>query len=357
VNETDDIWDATDGSDLAAAMTAVETFISRFVAYPTEHGAVTHTAWIAHTHAMDAWENTPRKAFLSAEPASGKSRALEVTGLLVPNTIHAINVSPAYIFRKIADEAGPPTILHDEIDTVFGPKAKDNEETRGLYNAGTRRGATSGRCVMRGKAIETEEFPAYCAVAFAGLDDLPDTIASRSIVTRMRRRAAGETVEQFRQRKNEPEGHEIRDQMADAIAPHIDVLRDAWPEMPPEVQDRTADCWEPLLAIADLAGGDWPKRLRVAAVAHVADRKANERETLGIRLLTDLFDVFHYYYNNNNQQQQQQQQRHEHLSTEVVLEKLNKKDESPWGDLRGKPLDARGLSRRLSKPGCTARLS
>jgi len=164
----------------------------------------------------------------------------------------------------------------------------------------------------------------------------------------MRRRAAGETVEQFRQRRHEPQGHEIRDQLAEVLAPHVDELREAWPEMPPEVQDRTADCWEPLLAIADLAGGDWPEVARVAAVAHVADRKANERETLGVRLLTDLFEIFHYTTTTNNNNNQQ---RHEHLSTEVVLGKLNEKDESPWGDLRGKPLDARGLSRRLSKYG------
>jgi len=69
-----------------------------------------------------------------------------------------------------------PTILFDEVDTVFGPKAKDNEEIRGLLNAGHRRGAVAGRCVAHGKVILTEEIPAYCAVAMAELNDLPDTI-------------------------------------------------------------------------------------------------------------------------------------------------------------------------------------
>ena len=36
---------------------------------------------------------------------------------------------------------------------------------------------------MRGKTVETEEFlPAYCAVAMAGLGNLPDTILARSVV-------------------------------------------------------------------------------------------------------------------------------------------------------------------------------
>ncbi len=119
----------------------------------------------------------------------GKSRALEVTELLVPRAIHAINATPAYLFRKVSDEAGPPTILFDEIDTVFGPKAKDNEDIRGMLNAGHRRGAMAGRCVVRGKVVETEELPAYCAVALAGLGDLPDTILTRSVIVKMRRRA------------------------------------------------------------------------------------------------------------------------------------------------------------------------
>ena len=69
---------------------------------------------------------------------------------------------------------------------------KDNEEIRGLLNAGHRRGAVAGRCVVKGKIVETEEIPAYCAVAVAGLGGLPDTILSRSIIIRMRRRSPNE---------------------------------------------------------------------------------------------------------------------------------------------------------------------
>src|SRR5262249_42932577 len=98
------------------------TVLSRFTIYPTEHAAVAHVLWIGHTHLMGAWDSTPRIAFLSPEPASGKTRALEVTELLVPSPVEAVNVSPAYLFRKVGQqEQGGCTILFDEIDTVFGP--------------------------------------------------------------------------------------------------------------------------------------------------------------------------------------------------------------------------------------------
>lgn len=331
----DNIWDDDKPNDVLAE---VEAFLRRFVSYPSDHCAVAHTLWIVHTHAMEAWENTPRLGFLSPEPGSGKSRALEVTELLVPIPVHAVNVTPAYLFRKVADEDGLPTILYDEIDTVFGPKAKDNEDIRGMLNAGTRRGAKAGRCVIRGKTVETEELDAYCAVAIAGLNDLPDTIQTRTIVIRMRRRSPNEQVEPFRRRVHQPLGHELRDRLADWIAPHVDELQQVWPDFPNGIEDRDADCWEPLFAIADLAGGDWPERARRSGVALVADAKGQARESLGIKLLADCHSAFTDVAAND-------------LPTENLLITLNSYEESPWGDIRGKALDARSLSRRLSKYG------
>jgi hypothetical protein len=59
----------------------------------------------------------------------------------------------------------------------------------------------------------------------------------------------------------------------------------------PEIQDRDADVWEALIAVADLAGGTWPARARAAAVALVAEAKDTE-PSLGVRLLADLRTVF-----------------------------------------------------------------
>lgn len=314
----------------------VHAFLGRFVAYPSRHTHVAHTLWIAHTHLMDAWESTPRVAFLSPEPASGKTRALEITELLVPNPVEAVNVTPAYLFRKVGHDDGRPTILYDEIDTVFGPKAKDNEEIRGLLNAGHRVGAVAGRCVVRGKTVESEEIPAYCAVAMAGLGGLPDTILSRAVIIRMRRRAAGERVEAYRRRVEAAAGHELRDALAAWADTVVETVSAAWPEMPAGIEDRDSDVWEPLLAVADAAGGDWPERARVAAVALVADSKEST-PSLGIRLLADLREVFGNV---------------DAMGTEDILRELQGLDEAPWGELvGGKPLNARGLARRLSEYG------
>ncbi len=178
-------------TDGAALLDQVHAFLGRFVAYPSRRRR-THT--LDRPHACNGRLGEYTAAAFRPEPGSGKTRALEVTEPLVPRPVEAVNVSPAYLFRKVADEDGRPTILFDEIDTVFGPKAKDNEEIRGLLNAGHRKGAVAGRCVVAGKQVKTEEIPAYCAVALAGLGGLPDTILSRAVVLRMRRRAPDEQV-------------------------------------------------------------------------------------------------------------------------------------------------------------------
>src|SRR5262245_61907066 len=238
----------------------VHKFLGRFVAYPSEHARVAHALWIVHTHMMDKWDSTPRIAFLSPEPASGKSRALEITNLLVPRPMQAVNMSPAALFRSVGSDDGLPTILFDEIDTVFGPKAKENEEIRGLFNAGHRRGQKAYRAQVRGTEIGVEAIEAFSALAVAGLGWLPDTIMTRSVIVRMRRRHPTEKVEPFRPRLHEQGGFAIR-ALIERWAAGAEIN---WPELPASIEDRDADVWEPLIAIADAAGGEWPQLARKA---------------------------------------------------------------------------------------------
>jgi len=319
----------------------IETFLGRFVVYPSVHARRAHALWIGHSHLMDCWESTPRIAFLSPEPGSGKSRALEVTEPLVPRPVHAVNTTSAYLFRKVSDPDGPPTILYDEIDTVFGPKAKENEDIRGMLNAGHRKGATAGRCVVRGKEVFTEELPAYCAVMLAGLDDLPDTIMSRSVVSRMRRRAADEQIEPWRPRVNGPDAKKLYDRLVNwSKSAREHLSGDFWPDMPDGVEDRDADVWEALLAVADLAGDEWAKKARVTAVTLVTASKRRP-PSIGVLLLRDIKKVF------DNQDK---------LPTDDIINGLVEIPESPWGTIRkGEPIDDRGLATRLRKYGITSK--
>lgn len=321
--------------DGAALLDEVEAFHRRFNVFPTEAAYVAVALWDAHAHLLDCFDSTPRLAFLSPEPGSGKSRALEVVETLVPAPMTAVNASAAALFRSVSNPNGRPTILFDEIDTVFGPKAGDNEELRGFLNAGHRRTGVTYRCIGDGGNQTVQAFPSYCGVAIAGLGSLPDTIMTRSVIIRMRRRARNEQVEAFRARLHEAEGHKLRDRLAQWAEHARGFVMGAWPDMPEGVTDRPADVWEPLLAIADAAGGDWPDRARKACVTLVTASQVNDKGSLGVRLLTDLRD--HVMVGIDR------------LPTIAILDRLNALDDAPWADLQGKPLDSRRLSKMLSE--------
>jgi hypothetical protein len=323
--------------DGAKLLTLTERFIRRFCVFPDEHALVAVTLWAVHAHMVEHFHTTPRLALLSPEAGSGKTRVLEVLDLLVPDSMFCLSASPAAIFRTLAERQ--ITLLFDEVDTIFAKRGTEdaNEDLRALLNAGYKRGASIPRCV--GPRHEVRSFKVFAATALAGLGDLPDTVMTRSVIIRMKKRRADERVEPFRSREHEAPGHAIRNKLAEwAFLVGADVGA-AWPKMPDGIVDRPAEVWEPLLAVADAAGGEWPQRAREACVALVKVA-ADRRVTLGIRLLADLRTIFGEA---------------DALPTSVILERLCNPEQSgldvdaPWSDLHGKPLAERALAAMLKK--------
>jgi len=307
-------------------LSALAPFIRRYVVM-SEAQADVVALWILHTHVIEAADATPYVAITSAEPRSGKSRLLEVLEQLVRAPLATSNISDAALFRSIAQEA--PTLLFDEIDAIFGPKARDREDLRGMVNAGHRRGAEVRRCGGPNRD-KLEVFPVFCAKAFAGIGDLPLTVADRCIPVRLERRAPAEKVERGRAKALKAAAEPLRERAARWAAASVDALEHAEPELPGALDDRAQDGAEPLLAIADLAGGEWPARARAAVVELHGARQAEE-SSLGVRLLADIRAAFDATGDKA-------------FSTAGLLELLVAEEESPWVDWRGKPLTPKALA-------------
>ena len=307
----------------------VENYLRRFVVYPSEHAITAHVLWIGHTHFMNLWETTPRLAFMSPLPESGKTRALEVTELFVPNPRLSFSISAAALVRVIArghEDKEIPTILYDEIDNVFSKSEEGMSDLRSALNAGYRRNATSTRCINKGEGVVN--FPSYAALAVAGLKTLPDALATRAIFIHMRRRAPDEPKESFRLKYHAAEAKPIKEALEEWCL-HADIGDD--PDMPPEITDRSADIWEPLLAVADAIGGDWPQRAREAAI-YLTGAAKDDSMIGALELLAHIKDAF---------------LEAKSIWTSTMIERLRNREETPWNDIRGKPLDARMLSDML----------
>jgi hypothetical protein len=231
----------------------VDAYLGRFVAFPSPEARHAVTLWAAHTHCFDCFDSTPRLVLTSPEKQSGKTRCLEVLDLIAANTISAGSISRAALVRSLAEQP-TPTVLLDEYDTVFGDRPTDgSEDLRGIINNGHRAGMDYIICVP--PKWDRQAFPVYAPIALAGIGHLPDTVVDRSVLITMRRQAPGERAEQFRRRPHEPPGIELGERLAAWVEEISHRLDGYEPDNP--LEDRAADVWEPLLAIAEHAGPDW----------------------------------------------------------------------------------------------------
>jgi hypothetical protein len=310
----------------------IAAFICRFVVV-TEHQADAVALWVLHTHAISAADTTPYIQVTSAEPQSGKTQLLEVLRLLVANPWLTGRTSVAALVRKVAKQE--PTLLLDESDASFASDKEFSEALRGVLNSGYYRGGVYSLCVP--PKWDVRDLPVFCPKAIAGIGSLPDTVESRSIRIELKRKTRREPIERFRRRDAGAEGKMLHAQLADwATSAVVEALTLARPAVPEQLSDRAADVWEPLIAIADSFGGDWPQRSRRAARA-LSGRTGVDDASPAVRLLADVRRAF-------------VERGVGALSTASLLEVLHGIEESPWAEWsRGKPLSPTGLA-RLLKP-------
>jgi hypothetical protein len=329
---------------LGETLDDVALFLSRFLCFESAAQSVAVSLWIVGTYVFDVFDVTPYLHIKSPEKRSGKSLLLEVLEMLCRRPILASNISPAALYRIVdrghrSDDDVPPTLLLDEVDAVF-PKGRSNdpqkEDLRGLLNAGYRK---SGRVYRSNQRGGIEEFSAFSPKALAGIGDLPDTLSDRCIVIALQRKPRSVVVERFRRRLIEPEAAELSKRITAATSGLPVVLRNMFPELPDDINDREQDTWELLMAIADHAGGEWPDAARAAASA-IAGATADDAESIGQRLLSDLSTVWAVD--------------EPAIGSKALCGRLHDLEEAPWKDWYGRSFNERDLATRLKPFGVSS---
>lgn len=181
-----------------------------------------------------------------------------MVSLVARNTEQAADASVAAVFRSI--EKYRSTLLFDEVDTIFRARNEDAADFRRILNSGYRIGG--GALRTHGENHEPTKFSTFSPKLLAGIGSLPDTLESRSVAITMQKRLPHEQADRLRLRVVRPEADQLSERIGDVAARAIPELAGAFPEIPDELGDRAADCAEPLLAIADYAGGTWPADAR-----------------------------------------------------------------------------------------------
>ncbi len=313
--------------DGAALLDEMVSTFKRFVVSPT-HSPEALALWCLHAHAHDAAGISPILAVVSPEMRCGKTTLIKVISGLVPRPMHAVNISPPVLFRVV--EKYKPTVLVDEGDSFL----KDNDDLRGIINAGhDRHSAFVWRCV--GDDHEPCRFDVWAPKAIAMIGRLPDTLEDRAIVVPLRRRRESETVDRFRT----DQMHKLAPLNSKAVRWANDNLNSIVkhdPAMPANLNDRAKDNWHLLIAIADQAGGHWPKTAREAAVALSSEAaKGDDGMSAGVLLLRDIREVMGGWKS---------------MKSSSLAAALQDIEDAPWQEWRGgKPITSSSIV-RLLKP-------
>lgn len=318
-----------DGKDLVQALA---TKLKDHVVLP-DNGAETTALHILHCHAHDAFQISPILAIQSPQKRCGKTTLMRVIEGLVPRAISADNITAAALFRVI--HALQPTMMLDEADTFLKSKER-GEEIRGILNSGHRRGGTVLRTV--GEKHEVQAFSTWAPKIIAGIDRLPDTLQDRSIVITLRRRLPSEKVKRRRGDRNS-DLIDLNRKAARWAIDNLEALREIDPIVPDALNDRAADNWRILLAIAERVGGSWPETARKGALNVSGNSGDDDESSNGVQLLADTRDVF-------------ESMGKDALTPTELLEKLIAMPERQWAECRNHgrdPLSLVGLA-KLLKP-------
>ena len=316
--------DAVNGADVLSELS--ETF-SRYVALP-DGAADALVLWTAHAHCFDCFQCSPRLNVSSPDKQCGKTTLLDVLAVLVPRALPAENLSVAVLFRVI--EKHRPTLLADETDAWL----KDNEELRGLLNAGHRRGGQALRC--EGENNDVRAFNVFGPSVLCGIGALPPTLHDRSIIIKLSRARPGEVRQRF-DRRVVSETTLCR-KLARWCADNRPKIGACDPRLPAGAFNRLADNWRPLFAIAEIAGGDWPERAE-NAFTKLTSTDDVDAQGLGVLLLADIRLAF-------------SEGHAERLFSKSLVESLCAMSDRPWPEVnRGRSISENWLARRLHSFG------
>jgi len=324
--ETVEPW--PDAVDPAKMLSEISATIQRFIVCKKETSEAT-ALWIAMTWLMDVIQVAPLAVITAPEKRCGKTLLLSLLGKLAARPLTASNISPAALFRSI--DAWAPTLLIDEADAFL----KDNEELRGLLNSGHTRDSAFVIRTM-GEDFKPTKFCTWGAKAIAGIGHVADTLMDRAIILELRRKLPHEKVERIRQ-ADPILFHELRAKLARFAEDYAESVRKARPPLPHSMNDRAQDNWEPLLAIAEVAGGNWLLTGTQAALSLSGEDRASL--SIGLELLSDVKNLF-------------DEKGLSRIALSEVVRLLCADEEKPWASYnKGFPIKPRQISKRLADYG------
>jgi hypothetical protein len=238
------------------------------------------------------------------------------------------SMSKAAIFRSV--DRDKPTLVLDEVGWVVDQK----DDRQGILCGGFERNGYVEICEGEGANINSRLYSTYGPKVFGLIGKLTPTLMDRGIELNMQRKMGHEKVERLRRRDNDQ--HRVLWQKCLRWANDNRVALAAIEVRPPAgLDDRAFDIWEPLLAIAQLVGGDWPKLAMEAAIALSGDEDDTNEETR-VELLHDIEKEFACT-------------EHTALITKTLIDRLCADEARPWATYNSKGQNQRINAKQVAQ--------
>jgi putative DNA primase/helicase len=306
--DIDDVEPWPDPIDTRVLLTGVITQFRRYVVAHDE-ASVAIVLWIFFAWVHEAIAvHSPLLVFTSAEGDTGKTTACGVIQQLTPRSYPAAELTGPNLYRFV--DHVHPTLIIDDADRLLERKPDLVHIINVSWTRGTR--------IPRQDHGVTRWFDPFCPKVIAGVNvRLPKTTATRPITVKLWPKLRSDKVERFRH-SDDDEFLTLRRKLARWAADNAAALKDARPVMPPGFNNRAVMNWELLLAIADLAGGDWPKLARQAAIKLSRQRREPSENKRLLGAFRELFS------------------KHGSMLTSADVQRLLTADPiSEWADFRG----------------------
>src|SRR5262245_50213499 len=264
-----------------ALLTDVMAQLKRYVVIHDDACAVAIVLWAIYAWVHEIGVHSTFLVFSSADADSGKTTLCGVLQRLTPRAYAAAELTGPNLYRFV--DHLHPTLIIDDADRLL----ERRPDLVHIINVSWTRGTKIPRQV-RGT---TYFFDPFCPKIISGVClSLPKETQTRTITVRVLPKLPHEKVDAFKH-VDDDEFISLRRKLTRWAADNAAALAAARPVMP-GLNNRVAMNWELLLAIADLAGGDWPERARKAAVTLWRERHEPSK---GKRLLAAFYDQFANY--------------------------------------------------------------
>jgi Protein of unknown function (DUF3631) len=232
--------------------------------FMTEPQAVAAVFWCATSYLAHLLEIQAYLAITAPTKQCGKTTLFTLISHFVRNVlVVSSNVSSAFAFRAI--DKYQPTLMVDEAQAAF----QRNQDLAEIYNAGhVRRTAFVGRVEKVGEELVEKRFSTFCPKVMALKGKIKDdSLQDRVIEIRLARTVKGDLDDDFWEVLNDqPEIFDpYRQRFVRAVTDSLDDFKDhRHPSLPEFANGRTKQNWRPLWILAELADGDWCKKLQTA---------------------------------------------------------------------------------------------